>query len=94
VRQILPHSIQQASLLDKLVEQTPLLDEFLRGIELLDLASLENDNPIAVEDGDDGTLAEEGAAQRGLQQGVGLDIDGCGGFVEDEDVGGREQRTG
>jgi hypothetical protein len=45
-------------------------------------------------DGDDGTLAEEGAAQRGLQQGVGLDIDGCGGFVEDEDVGGREQRTG
>lgn len=45
----------------------------------------------AVRNRDNGALAEQRRAQRRLQQGVGLDVYGCCGLVQDEDVGRCEQ---
>ena len=47
---------------------------------------------MRVGDGDDGSFAEEWGAQGGLQESVGLDIDGGSGFIQDENVGWGKER--
>ena len=47
------HRTQEAGFAHELVEQALLLDQFLRGVELLDLALVEYDDTIAVENGVD-----------------------------------------
>jgi hypothetical protein len=39
-------------------------------------------------------LAEEWRAKRGLEKRIGLNVNGCCGFVKDEDIGGREEGAG
>ena len=94
----LPHPVHQPRLLHKLIEQALLLDQPPRRVELLHRARLEHHDAITVQDGvdavgngDDGALREQRGAQRGLEEGVGFDVDGGGGFVQDEDVGGGEE---
>lgn len=75
--------MQELSLLDQLVEQALAPDELRRRIELSDLAPVEDDDAVVVEDRvdpmgdcDDGAAAELLAPQRRLQECVGLDVDG------------------
>jgi hypothetical protein len=45
-------------------------------------------------DGDDRSIAEDRGAESRLEERVGLDVYGGGGFVEDKDIRGGEERTG
>ena len=79
----LPSPIHQTGLPSQLKELTPRPKQLLRRAELDDLAPLQDDDAVAVDDsvdsvrnGDDGAVGEEVAAQRLLQQRVRLDVDG------------------
>ena len=93
-----PITLQQPRLPHKFPKRPPLLKQLLRRIKLLNPTRLQHDNTVtiqdsvdAVRDSDDGAFTKQGGAESGLEQGVGFDVDGGGGFVKDEDVGGGEE---
>jgi len=45
-------------------------------------------------DSDDGAVVEHAGAERGLEHGVGFDVDGGGCFVQDKDIGRGEEGAG
>lgn len=83
------------------MEDATLLDQLLRRVELGYLTLVEHDHAVAVKDGvdtvrdcDNGTVGEQVAAQRLLEQRVRLHVHGRRGLVENQDVGWSEQGSG
>ena len=76
-------SVQQARLLDELVEQAFLLHQRGGAVEFGHGAVIQHHDAVRVQDGvdavrdrDDGAILEHATPQRGLQQRVRLDVDG------------------
>ena len=80
---LLQQSLQQPRLPNQPIKQSLLPHQLPRGIELGHLPGVQHDDAVGIEngvyamgDGDDGTVFEDGAAERGLEEGVGFDVDG------------------
>lgn len=93
-----PIPLQQSRLPHQLPKRPPTFQQPLRRIKLLNPPGLKHNNTITIQnsvdtmrDGNDSAFTEKRGPEGGLEQGVGLDVDGGGGFVEDEDVGRGEE---
>jgi len=93
-----PNPINQPRLFDQLIEQALLLHQHLRRIKLLNLTLLQHHNAIAIQDGinamrnrNNGPLGKQGTSQGSLQESIGFDVHGGRGFIQNEDIGGREE---
>lgn len=74
-------AVKQARLLDELVKLSATPDQRCWGIEFRHCPSVQNDNPVRVDDRvdpvrdrNDGAVLEDAAAQRALDQCIRLDI--------------------
>lgn len=93
--------IEQSSFSDKLIEQAPFSDELCGSAEFSNLAAVEHNDPVRIQnsvdamgDGDDRAAREAAAPEICLQSSVSLHIDGRGCFVQDEDIAWRQERAG